>query len=221
MHSYRRGGAIKKSVPTSDHPLKSSRSPPESEKPKNKTPLVVRPSVPNYKLKPVEKVNFWSLHSTNNGIWGLDDLDDLDSTSTSNRMLPMSPSSNLQQFQQQQQQQQMLLQNRESKLIELNLSSNQFTKVPECLSCLAPKLVKLNLSCNRIESMGAVCDLPTSLKFLDLSNNRIKRSMRLLNENLLRFILFYFTKINSPAQTASSEDFNLDNILVNLLLGMF
>ena len=55
--------------------------------------------------------------------------------------------------------------------------------MPECLSCLTPKLVKLNLSSNKIDSMGAVCDLPLSLKFSDLSNNLIKRPMRLLNEN--------------------------------------
>ena len=42
--------------------------------------------------------------------------------------------------------------------------------------------------------MGAICDLPVSLKFLDLSNNCLKRSMRLINENLLKFIIFYSTK---------------------------
>jgi hypothetical protein len=103
---------------------------------------------------------------------------------------------------------------RESKLIELNLSNNNFVKIPECLSCLAPKLVKLNLSSNRIESMGAVCDLPAGLKFFDLSNNFIKRSMHLINENLLRFILYYYSKYTS---NALSEDF-LNNTLVNLLL---
>jgi hypothetical protein len=103
---------------------------------------------------------------------------------------------------------------RESKLIELNLSNNKFVKIPECLSCLAPKLIKLNLSSNRIESMGAVCDLPVGLKFFDLSNNFIKRSMHLINENLLRFILYYYSKYTS---NALNEDF-LNNTLVNLLL---
>lgn len=59
---------------------------------------------------------------------------------------------------------------RESLLKELNLANNLFEKMPECLSCMAPKLVKLNLSFNRLESMGAISDLPKSLKFLDLSN---------------------------------------------------
>lgn len=157
--------------------------------------------ISSYKLKPVEKVNFWCLHSaslTSRAGAGLDDLEDLDTTSSIHAVSS--------------------LQTKESKLIELNLSNNQFTKIPECLSCLAPKLVKLNLSTNRIESMGAVCDLPVSLKFLDLSNNKIKRSMRLLNESLLRFILFYFDKLES--NSTSVEEFNLNNIFVNLLLGM-
>ena len=37
-----------------------------------------------------------------------------------------------------------------SKLIELNLANNAFTKMPDCLSCLAPKLVKLNMSMNYV-----------------------------------------------------------------------
>jgi hypothetical protein len=104
---------------------------------------------------------------------------------------------------------------RESKLIELNLANNQFVKMPECLSCLAPKLVKLNLSSNRIESMGAVCDLPAGLKFLDLSNNLIRRSMHLINDSLLKFILYYYSKYTCAPL---SEDFVLDNALISLLL---
>jgi len=80
---------------------------------------------------------------------------------------------------------------RECPLKELNLANNLFERVPECLSCLAPRLVKLNLSFNRLESMGAVCDLPRSLKFLDLSHNSIKFSMRLLNEKLLLLLIAY------------------------------
>lgn len=208
IHSSRR--ATKKGIPTSDHPLKSP-SPP-GDKPTTNRPSINPNQVPNYKLKQVEKVNFWSLHTSSGANisksgFGFDDLEDIDSTSTT-RAGMNSPN------------QQQQHQNKESKLIELNLSNNQFTKIPECLSCLAPKLIKLNVSGNRIESMGAVCDLPMSLKFLDLSNNQISRSMRLLNENLLRFILFYFTKLNNQP-TPSSEDFNLDNILVNLLLGIY
>ena len=103
---------------------------------------------------------------------------------------------------------------RESKLIELNLANNKFTKIPQCLSCLAPKLAKLNMSSNRLESMGAVCDLPSGLKFLDLSNNLIKRSMHLLNENLLKFIFYYYSKYTS----AHLSDEFLNGTLINLLL---
>lgn len=161
-------------------------------------------------------MNFWSLHSAstnlNRAIGVGIDLDDLEATTTTNTirtggLLSLSHQGN----------NPAAIVSKESKLIELNLSNNRFNKIPECLSCLAPKLVKLNLSSNRIESMGAVCDLPSSLKFLDLSNNRIRRSMRLLNENLLKFILFYFSKMNSSSTTG--EEFNINNLLVNLLLG--
>lgn len=88
---------------------------------------------------------------------------------------------------------------RESNLKELNLSHNKISKIPECLSCLAPKLIKLNLSYNHLETMGAICDLPKSLKFLDLSNNSIKFSMRLLNDKLLRLMISYFELFSSGA----------------------
>ena len=107
-----------------------------------------------------------------------------------------------------------------SKLIELNLANNAFTKMPDCLSCLAPKLVKLNMSHNRLESMGAVCDLPLSLKFLDLVNNQIRRPMRLLNEHLLRLVVVYFAKY-APLSTTSAvaeSPLPLNTLLADLLL---
>ena len=96
-------------------------------------------------------------------------------------------------------------QKKESNLRELNLSSNCFSKVPACLSCLTPHLVKLNLSANKLVAMGAVCDLPKSLKFLDLSNNSIKFSMRLLNERLLNLIFNYFECLST--NTLSDHDY--------------
>lgn len=164
-------------------------------------------------------MNFWSLHSASANISGRSnvggslqlDYDDMTDNSSTPSTISSRAAAALGSASHHH-----ALASKESKLIELNLSNNRFTKVPECLSCLAPKLVKLNLASNRIESMGAVCDLPASIKFLDLSNNRIKRSMRLLNENLLRFILFYFSKMSS---NPSAEEFNLNNLFVNLLLG--
>lgn len=196
----------KKGLPTTDHPLKLS---PIEDKPSPTKPIVPLP-ISSFKLKPIEKANFWTLHSGTNisnraSASFYDDLADELINDSSNTMNNRGATS--------------LYVSKESKLIEFNLANNQFTKIPECLSCLTPKLVKLNLSSNRIESMGAVCDLPTSLKFLDLSNNKIKRSMRLLNENLLKFIFFYFSKLATTNDQTDDNIFNLNNILVNLLLG--
>lgn len=96
----------------------------------------------------------------------------------------------------------------QSALKELNLSHNRFVKIPECLSCLTPQLIKLNLSHNRLVAMGAICDLPKSLKFLDLSNNAIKFSMRLLNERLLNLIHSYFENYSdTDGGSPSDQDY--------------
>lgn len=53
----------------------------------------------------------------------------------------------------------------------LDVSCNKLTKVPFGLSCLAPKLKKLNLSGNQIENLGHVIDYPSELEVLDACNN--------------------------------------------------
>lgn len=53
----------------------------------------------------------------------------------------------------------------------LDLSKNKLTSVPANLCCLTPKLTKLNLSKNRIKSLGHINDFPIDLEFLDVSSN--------------------------------------------------
>ena len=53
----------------------------------------------------------------------------------------------------------------------LDLSNNQLSTLPGGLSCLAPKLTKLNVSKNRIKSLGSINDYPLDLEFLDASYN--------------------------------------------------
>lgn len=53
----------------------------------------------------------------------------------------------------------------------LDLSGNQLGAIPSGLSCLAPKLTKLNLSKNRIKGLGSINDYPLDLEFLDVSYN--------------------------------------------------
>jgi len=148
---------LQKRIPVSDHPLKS---PTEDKSP---TPLNnTQQAIVLAKEKTIEKANFWSLHSVNSCMEIIentnDDLINADlnqSEKSSTSIKSKSKSSQGHTLSQHQR--------KESKLVELNLSNNNFSKVPECLSCLTPKLVKLNLNSIKIESMGAICDLPLSL----------------------------------------------------------
>ena len=59
------------------------------------------------------------------------------------------------------------------KLNSLNLSHNQFHTIPESISCFTTNLTRLNLSNNKLTSMGNVKLYPANLKHLDLSSNKI------------------------------------------------
>ena len=58
-------------------------------------------------------------------------------------------------------------------LEHIDLSRNSLTSVPAGLSCLAPKLQKLNLSHNRIRGLGQLSEFPPGLEMLDASNNEL------------------------------------------------
>lgn len=58
-------------------------------------------------------------------------------------------------------------------LSNLNLSHNQIKVVPDSLPCLCPKLVRLDLSHNEIESVSLPKSFPSSLKQLTMSHNPI------------------------------------------------
>ena len=58
-------------------------------------------------------------------------------------------------------------------LEHLDLSRNMLTSVPSGLSCLAPKLQKLNLSHNRIRGLGHLNDYPPNLELFDASHNEL------------------------------------------------
>ena len=150
----------------------------------------------SYEEKDVQKANFWQVYSTAASAQlfekGLDDEDTEQKEkilkSKFSQLADRQPSHGM-------------------RLTELNLSHNKFSKMPECLSCLTPRLAKLNLSFNNLESMGAVCDLPNSLKFLDLSNNMIRFPMRLLNEQLLNLVSSYLDKfcVSFPKESDYKE----------------
>ena len=200
QHHQQQQQPHQKRIPVQDHPLKALPTP------------IPRPAIVPIKEKPIEKANFWPIHSVQAYVNIIENNDELNEDANLNEKAQKSAlksSKTLDAL--------SASQRKESKLVELNLANNSFAKIPECLSCLAPKLIKLNLSSNQIESMGAICDLPLSLKFLDLSNNLIKRPMRLLNESLLKFIIYYFTKYTAT-DSQTSEFLKINNILVNLLL---
>lgn len=60
-----------------------------------------------------------------------------------------------------------------SQLSSLNIANNLFTSIPAALPCLAVNLTRLNMSYNRLRSMGHVTSYPATLKQLDLSHNEI------------------------------------------------
>ena len=55
----------------------------------------------------------------------------------------------------------------------LDLSHNKLTTLPTGLSCLAPRLTKLNISHNQIKSLGTVSDFPFELEYLEASSNEL------------------------------------------------
>ncbi|KAI6219497.1 Protein kinase domain containing protein [Aphelenchoides fujianensis] len=60
----------------------------------------------------------------------------------------------------------------------LNLSGNKLRSVPDCLACYCPRLVKLDLSQNELNSLRSVECLPPTLKHLNLQNNRLTAMFR-------------------------------------------
>ena len=56
-------------------------------------------------------------------------------------------------------------------LMTLDFSHNQLISIPPDLACLAPKLVRLNLSDNELTSVFFPRGFPADLKHLNLSNN--------------------------------------------------
>lgn len=60
-----------------------------------------------------------------------------------------------------------------SRLSCLNLSHNSFSSIPPVLACVANELARLNLSYNRLTSIGQVSLYPATVKTLDLAHNQI------------------------------------------------
>ena len=56
----------------------------------------------------------------------------------------------------------------------LNLSNNMIREIPDNLPCLCPKLIRLDLSHNQIQSISMPRQFPAHLKHLSLSHNHIE-----------------------------------------------
>ncbi len=62
-------------------------------------------------------------------------------------------------------------------LLALDLSGNKLTNIPIGMSCLAPKLQKLNVSKNMIKSLGNIGDYPFELELLNASDNHLNTAI--------------------------------------------
>lgn len=75
-------------------------------------------------------------------------------------------------------QEKSLLQTNSSKLGFLDLSENEFDKLPWDLPCLAPNLQRLDLRCNRIREIDIVHSIPVNISTLFLDWNKIQTVLR-------------------------------------------
>lgn len=87
-----------------------------------------------------------------------------------------------------------------SRITHLNLSYNAFKTIPEVLSCIATELVSLNLSHNRLISLGCVKLYPSKLKSLDLSYNRLRNWFECPNDGE-----FKVCSLNQKQQKVSKQ----------------
>uniref|UniRef100_A0AC35THI1 Non-specific serine/threonine protein kinase n=1 Tax=Rhabditophanes sp. KR3021 TaxID=114890 RepID=A0AC35THI1_9BILA len=61
-------------------------------------------------------------------------------------------------------------------LSSLNLAGNKFKEMPINLSCVCPRLVKLDISNNQLTSIGPIECLPHRLRHLDVSKNNLAKA---------------------------------------------
>uniref|UniRef100_A0A0N4ZX28 non-specific serine/threonine protein kinase n=1 Tax=Parastrongyloides trichosuri TaxID=131310 RepID=A0A0N4ZX28_PARTI len=61
-------------------------------------------------------------------------------------------------------------------LFSLNLSNNKLKEMPLNLACVCPRLVKLDISYNELETIGPIECLPHRLRTLDVSNNKLTKT---------------------------------------------
>lgn len=85
-----------------------------------------------------------SFHDTNAEVEEMEDLDEGDLNGEDNDLFPLEV---------------------------LDLSGNKLSVIIPDLSCLTPRLTKLNVSKNRIKYLGNINDYPVDIEFLDASNN--------------------------------------------------
>ena len=71
----------------------------------------------------------------------------------------------------------------ECPLEKLDLSFNQLVKFPIALPCLAPKLSKLLLSNNNIDTFPTIPEIPERLSHLDLSFNRLQKCVPICEDS--------------------------------------
>ncbi|CEF64626.1 Leucine-rich repeat kinase [Strongyloides ratti] len=70
-------------------------------------------------------------------------------------------------------------------LFSLNLSYNKFKEMPLNLACVCPRLVKLDISNNELQSIGPIECLPHRLRSLDISCNKLTKTFDAMTKHHL------------------------------------
>uniref|UniRef100_A0A0K0E7L1 non-specific serine/threonine protein kinase n=1 Tax=Strongyloides stercoralis TaxID=6248 RepID=A0A0K0E7L1_STRER len=70
-------------------------------------------------------------------------------------------------------------------LLSLNLSYNKFKEMPLNLACVCPRLIKLDMSNNELQSIGPIECFPHRLRTLDISCNKLTKTFDALTKHHL------------------------------------
>uniref|UniRef100_A0A0K0FHI5 non-specific serine/threonine protein kinase n=1 Tax=Strongyloides venezuelensis TaxID=75913 RepID=A0A0K0FHI5_STRVS len=90
-------------------------------------------------------------------------------------------------------------------LLLLNLSHNKFKEMPLNLACVCPRLIKLDMSNNELQSIGPVECFPHRLRTLDVSNNKLTKTFDPMTKHHLSCYASPTTNLNNNINNRRSR----------------